>query len=67
MDYTRAMRWQRTHRKGTRQPVILHTQSGFWPAEAFLREDYWPYVEQCKADGVEPLSVRAYYEQIIAR
>jgi hypothetical protein len=61
MSYTQAMKWQRTHRKGTRQPVIMSTGSGFWPAYGWLKNDFWPYLERCKAAGIEPMECQAYY------
>ncbi len=56
------MKWNRKHPKGTRQPVLMHTNSGFTPSIAFLDEDYFPYREKCKAKGVEPMSCEDYYK-----
>lgn len=61
MNYDQARRWQAKHPTGTRQPVLMSTGSGFWPSHAFLAGDFWPYLEACKAAGVEPLCVEAYY------
>jgi len=43
----------------------LRLNSGFWPSGSFLREDYWPYLEQCKRDGIEPMECEAYYRQTL--
>lgn len=67
MSYSKMMRWQRTHRRGTRQAVILSTSGGFWPAQAWLRHNYWPYVEACKAIGTEPLECEAFHKLTIRR
>ncbi len=32
MSYAQAMKWGRTHHKGTHQPVIMSTGSGPWPS-----------------------------------
>jgi hypothetical protein len=61
MSYKQAMKWQRTHRKGTRQPVLMSTGSGFWPAHRWLENDYWPYLERCKIAGIEPMPCESYY------
>lgn len=61
MSYAQMRRWNRQHPKGTRQPIILSTGSGFWPSHAFMTEDYFPYVERCKAEGVEPMDCEHYY------
>jgi len=60
MSYKQAMRWGKKHPKGTRQPMVFSTGSGFWPSGAFL-EDYWKYRTECAAKGVEPLGCEAYY------
>ncbi len=65
MSYAKAMKWQRTHPKGTRQPCLFHTNSGFWPSGGFLREDYWPYLERCKQDGTEPMGCEEYYRAML--
>ena len=65
MSYNQAMKWQKTHRKGTHQPIIMHTNSGFWPSYAFLMEDYIPYTEQCKINEIIPITCQEYYNAII--
>lgn len=67
MSYQQAIKWGRKHRKGTRQPLIMSTGSGFWPSRAFLEEDYFPYREKCKAEGVEPMECEEYYRSITRR
>ena len=54
------MEWNKNHRKGTKQPVIMHTESGFWPSLAFLNK-YWKYVEACQAKGIQPMECEEYY------
>lgn len=61
MSYEKMMKWNRKHRKGTKQPVIMHTNSGFTPSLAFL-DDYFEYREECKQKGTEPLSCEEYYK-----
>lgn len=60
MSYTKAMKWQRTHRKGTKQPVIMHTDSGFWPSTAFCKK-WVAYAEALEKDGKPYLDCEAYY------
>jgi hypothetical protein len=61
MSYKQAMKWQRKHIKGTKQPVLMHTNSGFWPSQGFL-EDYWEYTAACEASKVAPLGCKEYYD-----
>lgn len=56
------MKWNRKHRKGTRQPIIMSTKSGFWPSKTFLMEDYLPYIKKCKQDGIIPMKCEQYYK-----
>ena len=67
MSYSQAMKWNKKHPKGTRQPVIMSTGSGFWPSEAFLTEDYFPYLERCKKEGIEPMECEEYYNGQLRR
>ncbi len=67
MSYSKMMRWQRTHRRGTRQPVIMSTGSGFWPAQRWLQHNYWPYVDACKAIGTEPLECETFYRVTVRK
>lgn len=66
MSYAQAMKWGRNHPKGTRQPIIMSTGSGFWPAHAWLLGNFWPYQEQCKAAGIEPLKCEDYYNATVS-
>ena len=62
MSYAQAMKWARKHPRGGKiQPVIMSTGSGFWPSRAFLEDDYFPYLEKCKTEGIEPMECEAYY------
>ncbi len=60
MSYAKAMKWNRKHPKGTRQPVLMHTESGFTPSVSFL-EKYWRYREQCEVAGIAPAECEDYY------
>lgn len=64
MSYKQAMKWARKHTRGTKQPVIMSTGSGFWPSHAFMMKNYFPYREQCKQEGKEPLTAEEYYNSI---
>jgi hypothetical protein len=66
MSYAQAMKWQRTHRKGTQQPVIMSTGSGFWPAHSWLENTFWPYLKRCEAAGIEPMECQAYYNATLS-
>jgi hypothetical protein len=63
MSYAQHMRWQKKHPKGTHQPFVFSTGS-FWPSNAFLREDYMPYVEECRKIGCDPIECRRFYDHI---
>jgi len=63
MSYDQAMRWAKQHRKGTHQHVIMSTDSGFWPSGEWLRECWWPYVDRCRKQGIEPMNQEEYYKQ----
>jgi hypothetical protein len=61
MSYEKAIRWHKKHVKGTKQPVLMHTNSGFWPSHSFL-VGFWAYQERCGVIGVEPMECEAYYK-----
>jgi hypothetical protein len=63
MSYAQATKWQKKHPKGTKQPVLMHTGSGFWPAWSWIERDYLPYVAACEAVGVKPLEQEPYYKK----
>jgi len=60
MSYEKAMKWNRRHPKGTKQTVIMHTNSGFTPSLAFL-DDYFEYRGECEAVKIEPIGCEEYY------
>jgi hypothetical protein len=66
LSYKQAVKWEKKHRKGTRQPMIMSTGSGFWPSGAFL-EKYWEYEGECKSKGEIPLSAEQYYDSTVRR
>ena len=55
------MKWNRKHPKGTKQPIIMSTSSGFWASHGFLEDDYIPYVNKCKEANIQPLSCEQFY------
>ena len=61
MSYAKAMKWNKKHPKGTRQPVIMHTNSGFTPSTAFL-DEYFEYRAECEKEGRTPLECEDYYK-----
>lgn len=61
MIYKKMMKWMKKHPKGTRQTIIMHTESRFTPSYSFL-EIYFKYREQCEKEGIEPLDCEAYYK-----
>ncbi len=62
MSYTKMMKWNKRHRKGTRQPILMHTNSGFTPSIAFL-DKYFEYRAKCEAGGIEPIECQQYYNE----
>jgi len=58
------MQWQRTHKKGTKQPVIMHTNAGFWPSQSFMKK-WIAYAEECERNSLQPLNCEEYYRQHI--
>lgn len=62
MSYNKMMKWNRKHPKGTRQPILMSTESGFWPSGAWLEHDWWPYLKRCEAEGIKPMECEAYYK-----
>lgn len=61
MSYDQSVKWTRKHPKGTRQPVLMHTNSGFWPARAWILESWQPYLERCRDANAQPLECEAFY------
>lgn len=58
------MKWNKKHPKGTRQPILMHTNSGFTPSSAFL-DDYFEYRAECKIAGTIPLECEEYYKTLM--
>ena len=61
MSYEKMMKWNKKRPKGTKQPILMHTNSGFTPSTAFL-EDYFEYRAESEAIGIEPISCEEYYK-----
>jgi hypothetical protein len=62
MSYAKMIRWNKRHRKGTRQTVLMHTNRGFTPSRTWMTEDWFPYLEKCKAQGIEAMEIEQYYK-----
>lgn len=60
MSYTKAMKWAKRHPKGTRQPVLMHTDRGFTPSKSFL-DEYWKYLDKCREINVTPVECEYFY------
>lgn len=66
MSYNKMMKWNKKRPKGTKQTVIAHTDSGFWPSCSFI--DKWiRYTERCEAAGQVSLSCEEYYKAQLNR
>ncbi len=66
MSYAKAMKWNRKHPKGTKQTIIMHTNSGFTPAHAWMINKWFPYLEKCKQNDIEPMKCEEYYKSKLA-
>jgi len=60
MSYEKAMKWNKKHPKGTKQPILMHTESGFTPSNSFLNR-YFQYREQAENLGFQPIECERYY------
>lgn len=60
MSYAKMMKWNKKRPKGTKQPVLMHTDSGFTPSIAFLNK-YFEYREQSEKLGHIPVDCETYY------
>jgi len=64
MSYRKAMKHANNPRRYKKtQPMLFSTQSGFWPSGAFLKNRYWPYLEECEKSGEKPLTCEAFYNK----
>jgi len=62
MSYAQMMKWNKKHpRGGKSQYMGFDTGGGFWPAEAWLRAERWPYLKRCKLEGKIPISAEDQY------
>lgn len=61
MSYTKMMKWNKKRPKGTKQPIIMSTNSGFWPSGAFVIQ-WVKYAEGMEAKGLPYLSSEEYYK-----
>ena len=60
MSYEKMMKWNKVHTKGTKQPVLMHTNSGFTPSSSFL-DKYWAYRLKAEEMGLNPIECEEYY------
>jgi hypothetical protein len=60
MSYAKMMKWNKKRPKGTKQPVIMHSDSGFWPSGAFSKK-WIAYAEELCKQGKPYLSIEEYY------
>lgn len=63
MSYSQTMKWSKKHPKGTRQPVLMSTGSGFWPSRAWIEQDFTFYIETCKEIETKPLDAETFYRK----
>lgn len=61
MSYEKMMKWNKKHRKGTKQTVIMHTESGFTPSNSFLNR-YFDYMAKCETKKISPADCQDYYK-----
>lgn len=62
MSYEKMMRWHKKHPRGGKiQPVLMHTNSGFWPSRAWSVGEFYPYLRACKRLGVDPVRDETLY------
>jgi hypothetical protein len=61
VNYKQAMKWSRKHPKGTKQPVIMSTNSGFWPSRGTI-ESYQCYADACQKIDAQPLPIKEHYD-----
>jgi len=67
MSYKQAMRWSKKHPKGTKQPVLMSTGSGFWPAKSWIDNCWLPYAAACESLAIEPCNMERFYHSTIGR
>lgn len=60
MSYTKMMKFNKKHPKGTHQVCLMHTESGFTPSNSFLGK-YFEYRKQSEVIGREPIGCEDYY------
>jgi len=65
MSYEKAMKHARNPRKQKARYMGFSPGSGFWPSGSYLKENYWPYLKQCKQKDIEPVSCEAYYKSLL--
>jgi hypothetical protein len=63
MSYAKMMKWNKQHRKGTKQPVIMYTSDKpeFTPSISFL-DRYFKYQAKSQEEGKEPMTCEEYYK-----
>jgi len=64
-SYQQMMKWNRKHPKGINYKkgyMGFHSTRGFTPAYAWLIENWLPYLEKCRLQGIEPMDQEQYYK-----
>lgn len=63
MSYAKAIKWNKKHPMGTKQQIIMHTNSGFWPSGSFSKK-WIAYAEECERKGLSYLDIESYYKSL---
>lgn len=61
MSYEKAIKWGNKRPKGTKQPVLMHTDSGFWPSGALTRK-WLAYAEPLDKEGLPYMDIETFYK-----
>lgn len=59
------MKWNARH-KEKKQPIIMHTDSGFCPSNAFSKK-WIKYAEEKQGNGEPYLDCEQYYKSLLNR
>ncbi len=61
MSYAKMMKWNKKRPKGTKQPIIMHSDSGFWPSISFSKK-WIEYATELENKGLPYMDIEAYYK-----
>lgn len=62
MSYEKAMKWSKKHPKGTKQPILMHTESGFTPSLSFYKK-WLLYATPLDNLGLPYMDMETYYHK----